>query len=89
MSLQDELAQLLTRHRTDRRTNTPPDVLAWVMVEALRVFEDGITRRASHRFYGDTTHDPFPVPRDLVRHSAPDGLDGPVSHGRCLACEDD
>jgi hypothetical protein len=30
-----------------------------------------------------------PVPRPLIRHSAPDGLDGPINDGRCMACEDD
>jgi hypothetical protein len=29
------------------------------------------------------------VARRPLRHSAPDGLDGDVRNGRCMACEDD
>jgi hypothetical protein len=88
MSLQNELARLLDDHRWVRTTNTPSDVLASVMLAALKVFEDGITARADHPFYRPGRDAARPVPTPLVRHSAPDGLDGDVSNGRCVACED-
>jgi hypothetical protein len=89
MSLQNELARLLDDHRWIRTTNTPSDVLASVMLAALKVFEDGILARAEHAFYRPGMDAARAVRPDPLRHSAPDGIDGPVSNGRCLACEDE
>jgi hypothetical protein len=89
MSLQNELARLLDDHRWVRTTNTPSDVLATVMLAALKVFEDGILARAEHAFYRPGRDAACRVPTPIVRHSAVDGIDGPVNNGRCVACEND
>jgi hypothetical protein len=89
LSLQNELARLLDDHRWIRTTNTPSDVLASVMLAALKVFEDGITARAEHPFYRPGRDAARAVPTPLVRHSAVDGIDGDLRNGSCAACQED
>lgn len=69
MTLETDLVDVLDRHWSELRTNTPPEVLAAHMLASLRLFEDSLIERSRHPFYHPGRVDPLAAVAEALRNS--------------------
>ena len=69
MTLETDLVDVLDRHWSELRTNTPPEVLAAHMLASLRLFEDSLIERSSAPAIRSTTPADWTLWRPSLRRS--------------------